>query len=210
MEYKAVIEPVSGLVVQAPFKRPSGAATFHVHEGAEAWAPTSRFMDYVGSIAWPGTEVHLHPRKDVKRIFKKDNPYDRFPAKPYAFRAWNVSGKDRIRIFVDETETPESVEWMVLHELGHSVVTHTPSLRYLRSIPKPANYATSDEAHASVPEEQWCNAYADKRARIPKLDRHWWRRRMTMLGYGGAGHEEHSKSWVPLALGALVLYVLAS
>jgi hypothetical protein len=207
MEYKAVIEPVSGLVARVPGTFRHGRATFIIHKGAEAWAPSSRFMDYVGTLTWPGTEVHLHPRKDIKRIFRKDNPLDPFPNKPYAFRAWNVSENDRIRVFVDETETPESVEWMILHEVGHSHVTHTPALKHLRRIPKPANYATSDEAHASVPEERWCNGFADKRARVPGLDRLWWRRRMTMLGYGAA-EDEHSINWVPLVVGAAVLYIM--
>ena len=212
MEYKAVIEPVSGLVVMAPFKRQVGRATFHVHEGAEAWAPDSRFMDRVGTWAWPGVQIHIHPRNDIKRIFRRDNRWEHFPKKPFPFRAWNVSDKDTIRIFVDETETPESVKWMVLHELGHSIVGHTPELRKMRKFPKPANYATSDEAHASVPEEQWCNAFADRQAHAhgtrPGLDRVWWRKRLEARGYGALQEVEHSTSWVPLAVGALVLYVL--
>ena len=211
MEYKAVIPPVSGLVVQRPGTFVHGNATFVVHPGAEAWAPDSRFMDTLGGWAPPNTVIHLHPRSEIRACFAKDNPHQRFPKKPFPFRAWNAPHKG-IRMFVDETETPDSVKWGILHEVGHSFVTHTPGLNRLRKIPKPLNYATSDEAHASVPEEQFCNAFADYLA--PRMgvtgagyDRAWWRKRVEAYGYGAEAEREHPNIVLPLALALGTVYL---
>jgi hypothetical protein len=211
MQYKAVIEPVSGLVVQVPGTYQRGNATFVIHPGAEAWAPDSRFMDSLGTWAPPNTVIHLHPRSDIRKYFAKDNPHERFPSKPYPFRAWNAPHK-QIRMFVDETETPDSVKWGILHEVGHSFVTHTPGLNRLRKIPKPLNYATSDKAHAAVPEEQFCNAFADHLAPMMGVqgrgyDRAWWRKRVDAAGYGQSS-ESNVPFMLPWVVGALFVAYL--
>jgi hypothetical protein len=50
------------------------------------------------------------------------------------------------------------------------------------SVPRPANYLTSDAAHERYPEEQMANLVADQLAphfdSRPGLNRIWWRRRV--------------------------------
>lgn len=209
MEYKAVIEPVSGLVVQAPMRASSGNVTYTIHAGAEAWAPPVGFWWRVGQIAPPRTNVHIHPRKDVERIWRGDNPVGAFPSKPYAFRAYNNERNNVIRMFVDETETVESLCWGILHEIAHSIVSATPDLAYLRNVKKPTNYETNDDAHASHPEEKFANAFADRHAPAfglsKGMDRHWWRRRMKARGYGAP--EDSGFPWLGVAMVVGIAYL---
>jgi hypothetical protein len=89
-------------------------------------------------------------------------------------------------VYVDETETPESVKWLLLHEMAHATINRcTEAARIIRAAPKPKNYATDDNAHASVWEEQIANACANYLApsmgTLPDLDRFWWRKRVNNL-----------------------------
>jgi len=114
----------------------------------------------------------------------------------YRFRAYN-NGKETM-IYVNETETPASVKWLLLHEMTHASLNAWPEAAdIIRSIPKPANYATNDEAHASVWEEQIADGCADHLApsmgTLPGLNRKWWRRKMA-ADYGELPSETAAKS----------------
>jgi hypothetical protein len=122
--------------------------------------------------------VIFHPRQERKRAWREDHPGQNPPGNPYSFRAYTIG--NTTRIFVDDTETRDSVGWLLLHELAHAVLNGTPHLaRPLRRLPRPARYATDDAAHEAVPEEQVANRVADLLAtRLggqPGLNRPWWR-----------------------------------
>ena len=197
MEYKAAIPTVSGLAVM-------------VHPGAEAWSPDGAFVRKVERLAPPGTRVHLHPRSAVRDVYEGEGVSAPFPDKPYAFRGWNQRSGP-IHIFVDGTETPDSVKWLMLHEVGHSVVNATPELRRkLRRTPIPPTYAFSDETHGNVPEERWCNAFADAHAPVPGLDRTWWRRRTQAREYGTLPSEAAALAFWEGEEGALLRVLLTT
>lgn len=86
----------------------------------------------------------------------------------------------------DLTETTQSLTWLLLHELAHVEVNQTSLLdAALRSIPRPKDYLTNDEAHEAWPEEQLANLVADRlSSRLgsrPGLNRLWWRQRVRAL-----------------------------
>lgn len=128
-----------------------------------------------------GVRVEVVPRSCVRLLWKRDMGLKPFPGF-YAFRAYT---RDRdVVILSDWTETSQSLIWLLLHELTHVQVNNTPMLdRALRSIERPVNYLTSDEAHESWPEEKLANLSADqlapRYASRPGLNRIWWRSRLS-------------------------------
>ena len=99
----------------------------------------------------------------------------------YAFRGYTRG--NRVVLLSDATETPASLTWLLLHELAHVQVNNAPMLdKAFSSVPRPANYLTSDAAHERYPEEQMANLVADQLAphfdSRPGLNRIWWRRRV--------------------------------
>lgn len=102
----------------------------------------------------------------------------------YAYRGVNTGGY--VQIIVDASETPESVKWLLLHEMAHSAVECTPFVHQLRAEPKPKGYPWNDDAHEAVTEEKLANAVADTLAprfgTQPGLNRRWWRARCRALG----------------------------
>jgi hypothetical protein len=159
MTYKAAIPLASGIA------RTFGNATIRVLPGAEPWVPDAAWLTRVSHVVPQGCVVTFERRQERK----------------YPYRA--VADRDlTIRIFVDETETPESVKWLMLHELFHARVSATPEVaRALRSEPRPPGYPLDDDAHEALLEEQLANEYADMLAPAfntrPGLNRRWWRAR---------------------------------
>jgi hypothetical protein len=168
MEYKAVIPIVSGIAVSMPDFRPEPIRVL-VDPGTEPWVPDSAWWAALSAKVPPGQTVHFQHRPAANK---------------YRYRAVNNGSKTTI--YVDGTETPESVKWLLLHEMTHATINRcTEAARIIRSQPKPKDYATNDEAHASVWEEQIANACADYLApsmeTYPGLDRFWWRTRVNTL-----------------------------
>ena len=127
--------------------------------------------------------VELVPRRLVQQLWLRDFGNSPFPGL-YAFRAFTRD--DHIRMLSDWTETPQSLTWLLIHELAHFAVNQEPLLdRALRSIPKPAKYLTDDHAHGEWLEEKLANAVADQLApsvgSSAGLNRLWWRRRVNRL-----------------------------
>lgn len=157
-------------------------------------------------IAWPGTEpwllhadqvrrlacllsrdvtIEYVPRSQVAQVWARDHGGRPMPVAKYAFRAYSRGTK--AVLFVDETETPASATWLLLHELGHIELPNA-NLLYssFRYIPKPPGYLSSDEAHEAHPEEQLANQVATHTMPLlglprKSLDRLWWRRRVRAL-----------------------------
>jgi len=131
-----------------------------------------------------GNKIHLRifPRRMVKTVWEYEKPLTPFPMKKYAFRAF--ARGSQITIFDDNTETKDSLSWLLLHEMAHVWVTRTPNLKeQFRSIKKPNGYLTSDAAHESSPEEQFANMMADQwfkewYNRSGSFHRIWWRKQV--------------------------------
>ena len=108
------------------------------------------------------------------------------PGGSHGFRAY-TRGRV-VKLFVDPTETRDSVLWLLHHELAHVGVTQTPGLvSSLRRAPRPPGYPNDDDAHESHPEERHANAVADAwmslRGRPQGLDRRWWRSQVKRQGF---------------------------
>ena len=123
--------------------------------------------------------VELVPRLLVQELWARDMGTRPFPG-VYAFRAYTRD--QRVVLLSDPTETPQSLVWLLLHELAHVQVNSRPLLdEAFRSVPRPTGYLTSDEAHEAWPEERFANQMADILAPAfgsrPGLNRIWWRSR---------------------------------
>jgi len=128
-----------------------------------------------------GSRVEVVPRSCVRLLWKRDMGEKPFPGF-YAFRAY-TRGRSVV-LLSDWTETTQSLTWLLLHELTHVQVNSNPMLdRALRSVERPVDYLTSDEAHEEWPEEQLANLSADqlapRYASRPGLNRVWWRSRVS-------------------------------
>lgn len=135
MTYKALIPVVSGIAIEFP-EFAHGEIRVLAEPGTQRWVPPQEWWDALARLVPPGQTVFFRHRPDAA----------------YHYRAFNNG--DNTTIYVDETETPESVRWVLLHEMAHATINRLPSVaRHLRKDPKPKNYATDDHVHASVPEE---------------------------------------------------------
>jgi hypothetical protein len=219
MGYKAAIPLASGLAFV-----PAGATepiVLHPSKGTEGGRPFVDYynlrvvqepdtLDYVpepewlartGRIAPPGTLV-VFTRRPEAPLGKKY---------PYRAVATPRPGGTSIRMFVDETETKDSVKWLLLHELAHALVTAQPALAAtLRAEPRPPGYPHDDEAHEAVTEERLANAFADRLAPVPGLDRRWWRKRTRQRGYAGVEAGAAPRIWPAVVLVGLLGYALAT
>lgn len=149
---------------------------FTTHPGAEPWGTSDEEQQAVSEGAGGTYAVHIHHRDEVEKVWKDDHPGKEYTFPPYKFRAYQNG--DRARIFVDETETPDSTRWLVIHELTHMVLRqeHPEEWRKYQDA-TPDDYEESDEAHESDPEEQLCNAVAAKWVGAD-YHRPWWRARV--------------------------------
>lgn len=140
-----------------------------VGKGTLPWVPEHRWFSALAEASPSGQTVEFRCRPMVDR---------------YAYRGVNSNG--RITIIVDVSETPESIKWLLLHEMAHSAVEYTPFAKQLRAEPKPPGYPHDDDAHESVTEEKLANAVADTLAprfgTRPGLNRRWWRARCRAFG----------------------------
>lgn len=156
--------------------------TLSVMPGAEPWAPKPSELSPVACSLRGSVQVQIWPRSQLLRVWAQDNPGKPLPGGSHGFRAYT---RDRVvKVFVDPTETRDSVLWLLHHELAHVGVTQTPGLvRSLRRAPRPAGYPHDDEAHECHPEERHANAVADAwmalLGRPEGLDRLWWRKRVS-------------------------------
>jgi len=165
-----VLHPPAGTVGGEPFVVYGNMRVVYGVDTLD-YVPGPEFLADVGRRAAPGTTF----------IFRR-----RPPGKGHGYRAV-AERNGKVLLYVDETETKDSVKWLVLHELAHILVTAQPTLaETLRSQPRPSGYPKDDAAHEAVIEEQVANAYADLLAPVPGLDRRWWRKRTQAMGYGEA------------------------
>lgn len=161
----------------------AGTITVFCHDDAVNWCPSNEIIDKLGALFTKEVRVEFYPRYLVGKVWSMDHCDKPYEKDYYAFRAY--AGKDYCKIFVDETETGESVLWVLLHELAHIALADNKYLfRGYRNLTAP-DYFSSDEAHEADPEEQMANAIAKSwmemlgfgRVEYPRF---WWRQR-TML-----------------------------
>jgi len=153
--------------------------TLTAHPGTENWAPPKEVAAALSGAVSGTYEIHLHPRREVAKVWEADHPGKTYDKDPYAFRAYQNG--HTAYIFVDETETPESVMWLIGHELAHmNLRQQHPELWELYQRVTPTDYFTSDEAHERDPEEQLANAVGEFFAG-DDYPRTWWRKRVSSM-----------------------------
>lgn len=150
-----------------------------VHPGTERWVPSPEVTRRLSELMKLPVVVEWIPRSWISQLWARDFAGKPFPGN-YAFRAY--SRGQNTKILVDDTETPESATWLLLHELAHTQLPTEPRLvEGYRNQPRPARYLQTDEGHEAAPEEQLANATADhwatKLGSRPGLNRTWWRQR---------------------------------
>lgn len=156
-----------------------------VHPGAERWAISPATAQRLACMLSRDLTVEYVPRSALASIWERDHGGTPLPTKPYAFRAYSRDGN--AVLFVDDTETPTSTLWLLLHELAHLELPRARLLHQAyRNMKRPAGYLTSDEGHEAHPEEQMANLIANQT--LPKLvsnpgqyDRLWWRNRVRSM-----------------------------
>ncbi len=139
------------------------------HPGARSWVPpTNTIVRLRDRFPIAGHQVHMWPRAMVAQIRGR-------PETPYAFRAY-TSGTDS-HIFVDDTETPTSIVWLIAHELTHRLVNEHPQVARMLDQARPADLdPRGDRFHQVSAEERLADGYATRLAGA-RLDRDWWRQR---------------------------------
>lgn len=143
---------------------------------------SNKMISFAVSKVGGNVNIRLYPRRMVKTVWAWERPGSVYDLRPYAFRAF--ARKETISIFDDDTETADSLLWLLLHEIAHIWVTRTPKLRrQFRNRPKPKGYLTDDAAHESSPEEQFANMMADQwfhefSKRHGSFHRLWWRKQV--------------------------------
>lgn len=112
------------------------------------------------------------------------------------FRAWSEHDTKTIIIFDDETETGDSLFWLLVHELAHLeirtskwLLTYTAldceTKKIIEGLGKPLGgylklIRENDDMHESDPEEAFCNRIATAIAG-GFYGRKWWRDRKKQL-----------------------------
>lgn len=106
----------------------------------------------------------------------------------YSYRAFAKQREREIHVLLDETETADSLLWIVLHELTHIALNDARFLRYMfahedESAGRDGAFVPGrddDAAHEALAEEQFCNRVASSffLGNAPSFDRAWWRARV--------------------------------
>jgi hypothetical protein len=96
--------------------------------------------------------------------------------KSYAFRAFTRGNNSHL--FVDFTETPQSIGWLMGHELTHQDIKQNPSLTQAFADSKPKNIdPAGDIFHEIDAEERFCDGISSRLLGC-RFDRAWWRQQI--------------------------------
>jgi len=149
-----------------------------VHPAAKTWAPDGEVLARLrAAYPYPEVTVHLWPRHMADQVSGRPGASGR------AFRA--LSRGDDAHVFVDATETPASVAWLIAHELGHHKAKRE-GLHGAFEIGRPRDLdGASDRFHEVDPEERWADGLAT-RLTGQRFDRAWWRARAPVGDAGAA------------------------
>lgn len=145
------------------------AFTLQVHPEAQPWQPSPQMLARLQSFFdEPSMTLHLLPRRLADSTLGKPNP-------KHTYRAF-TRGRDSY-VFVDPTETKESVAWIMAHELTHQMVDRSPTLEAaFHDAMVPGEDRAGDRFHHVDPEERFCDGIATNLVG-KRLDRDWWRAR---------------------------------
>lgn len=156
---------------------------------AAPWLPQPSALALIDRHTARDVDVRLWPRAMLAQAWGSTHqgaPPPELP--PYAFRAWANPQLGRVTVLVDRTETPQSVTWLLLHELGHMELRTSPLVAgALAATVRDPAYMHDDHAHQADPEERiadWMATRWYRRlgfARPWRLDRHWWRARVRRM-----------------------------
>lgn len=142
-----------------------------IHTAANWWTPAPDQIEALArSFPGDGFVARLYPRSMVETVL------GRKPARQYAFRAFTRNGESHL--FVDETETPDSIAWLLGHELCHQEIAKQPRVKRMLDKGRPQDLdPAGDRFHEEDPEERRCD---DRATRIVgyRTDRKWWRKRV--------------------------------
>jgi len=140
---------------------------------------TKEMIDFAINKVGGKLAIRIFPRHMIKEVWNYDKPEESFHFKEYAFRAF--ANGDIITIFDDETEVPDSLFWILLHEVGHVLVTRTTALSE-QFRPMQVN-RTRYSDNENGPEEQFANLMADTwykefNGTPNSFHRLWWKQRI--------------------------------
>ncbi len=141
------------------------------HPEAQAWIPKEPELSKLRNFfVDPSMKVKIYPRSMVKQVLGRHAP-------SYAFRGFTRG--DTSHLFVDSTETPKSIAWLMAHELTHQMVGKSPTLTAAFDDAKPLDMEPAgDPFHDVDAEERFCDGIATRLLGY-RQDRAWWRRRLS-------------------------------
>ena len=170
---------------------PPGRLTLVVAPGAESWAPSDATVATLGSWLTEPATIRLYPRASIADVWKETTNLpvpvsQNGGGSTYFARGWAQTKPGSLRVanlFVDDTETRDSLLWGILHELAHLDMPSSALLVFAyRSQPKSDDYHKDDDAHEANEEEQMANFVADRLGPMLGIatgyDRRWWRTRV--------------------------------
>ena len=139
-----------------------------VHNEAREWIPPKVSLDQLKrAFNLPQATVRIIPRRIIPQFHKETQ--DGFD---YGFRGFTRGNQSYI--FVDETENPHSIAWLMAHELCHIEIGQNDYLRKKFDSQTPTVDPKSDEFHRLDPEELYCDSRANNILGT-NFDRFWWR-----------------------------------
>ncbi len=144
----------------------------YVHEEARPWVPVeadlAALQGFYGDRL-PEGNLWLWPRRMAEQVLGRRS-------KPYAFRAFTRG--DESHVFVDGSETKQSIAFLMGHELCHQVVGRSPTLKTAFSDARPSGLGSAgDLFHQRDPEERFCDGISERILGY-RFDRDWWRPRV--------------------------------
>lgn len=134
--------------------------------------------------------VYVYPRREAERLqWQHDleatgGRSDGLPIEPYGYRGW-CSYREIILLW-DETETPDSMEWLLYHELGHHATSSASMIDKAMAEENRVEGRTTydwkdDAAHEADSEERLVNRVATAFMGGREYARPWWRPRVRAL-----------------------------
>jgi hypothetical protein len=163
------------------------------HFGVPQWAvdaiknPTVFKTIHNGFKKWNcKCTIHYFHRREAETPFWQrqwDEHRGIYGTEPYSYRGWCRGWNGEIIVLVDETETPESLQWITYHELGHLACAN---LTFVDNAWEKENKLEGrdtynwkdDAAHEADSEEQFCNRIATAYCDGKLMGRFWWRPRV--------------------------------
>lgn len=159
----------------------------HFSEGTKRWLPSLEQLGLLDRLLRAPATVELLPRAKLAATWAQVHGGQALGVPPCSIRAWANKETRNAYIFVDASETRDSVIWLMGHELAHLELRLAPLVELSVTVPRGPEYLATDEGHEADPEEQLVNQVGASvvellTGRRQMLDRHWWRARARRMG----------------------------